>query len=119
MYSRASLDELDGRDIDGIEPDLKPVGLALKPDEMRPSVWTFAEGDSNNRHRQDRQEELYLVLDGRFEMDVEDETFEVGEGEFVVVDTDDLESQLENQLLALNFERFDLARSVYPLQRLL
>jgi quercetin dioxygenase-like cupin family protein len=86
MYSRASLDELDDRDIDGVEPSLKAVGYELKPDEMRPSVWTFAEGESNNRHRQEQQEELYVVLDGRFEVDVDDETFEVGEGEFVVVD---------------------------------
>jgi len=86
MYSRASLDELDDRDIDGVEPSLKAVGYELKPDDMRPSVWTFAEGESNNRHRQEQQEELYVVLDGRFEVDVDDETFEVGGGEFVVVD---------------------------------
>jgi quercetin dioxygenase-like cupin family protein len=86
MYSRASLDELDDRDIDGVEPSLKAVGYELKPDDMRPSVWAFAEGESNNRHRQEQQEELYVVLDGRFEVDVDDETFEVGEGEFVVVD---------------------------------
>jgi type I restriction enzyme R subunit len=37
----------------------------------------------------------------------------------VVVDTDDLESQMENQLNALNFDRFDVARSGAHLQRLL
>lgn len=93
MYSRTSLDELEERDVEGVEPDLLAVGYELRPEKMRPSVWTFAAGESNNRHRQTDQEELYLVLDGRFEMTVGDEPvedggderFEVGEGEFVVV----------------------------------
>ncbi|WP_135534102.1 MULTISPECIES: cupin domain-containing protein [Halostella] len=88
MYSRTTVDELDERDIEGIEPGLKAVGYELRPEEMRPSVWSFDEGESNNRHRHDAQEELYFVVDGRFEMDVGDETFEVGAGEFVVVDPD-------------------------------
>ncbi|WP_101296215.1 cupin domain-containing protein [Halegenticoccus soli] len=85
MYSRANLDDLESREIDGVEPSLKAVGYELRPERMRPSVWAFEAGESNNRHYQREQEELYHVLSGRFEMAVDDETFEIGPGEIVVV----------------------------------
>lgn len=50
-----------------------------------PSVWEFAPGDSNERHRQREQEELYVVLDGRLQMDVEGETFTVTTNDYIIV----------------------------------
>jgi quercetin dioxygenase-like cupin family protein len=85
MYERRSLDDLDPIDVEDVEPDLKAVGYELRPENMRPSLWIFEPGESNNRHRQREQEELYLVLDGRLEMTVGEETFEVEAGDVVVV----------------------------------
>lgn len=85
MYERRNLHDLGPRDVDDVEPDLKAVGYELRPEKMRPNLWAFEPGESNNRHRQREQEELYLVLDGRLEMSVDDETFEVGVGDVVVV----------------------------------
>lgn len=85
MHERISVDDLETRGVEGIEPGLKAVGLELRPEKMRPSVWTFTEGQQNNRHRQREQEELYVVLEGRFEMDVDGETFGIERGDYVVV----------------------------------
>ena len=89
MYERTNLDDLETIDVDDIEPGLKAVGYELRPEKMRPSVWEFEPGESNNRHRQEEQEELYLVLDGRLEMTVGEETFEVETGDVVVVSPDE------------------------------
>ena len=85
MYSRVTLDELDLREVENIEPRLKAVGYELRPEKMRPSVWVFDTDESNNRHRQREQEELYFVLDGHLEMEVDGETFEIRAGDVVVV----------------------------------
>ena len=85
MYSRTAIDETEPREIEGIEPELRAIGYELRPEKMRPSVWEYDEGESNNRHRQGKQEELYLVLDGSFEMEVEGETFAIEAGDAVVV----------------------------------
>lgn len=84
-YERVSLDDVEPRDIDDLEPALRAVGYELRPSEMRPSVWEFDAGDANNRHRQEKQEELYVVLEGRLEMEVEGETFTITDGDYVVV----------------------------------
>lgn len=88
MYNRITLDELEPREIDGIEPRLRAVGYELQPEKMRPSVWVFEDGESNNRHRQREQEELYFVLDGRLKMEVDNDEFTIGAGEFVIVSPD-------------------------------
>lgn len=88
MYRKVNLDDVDEREIDDIEPRLRSVGYELRPQQMRPSVWTFEEGDSNNRHRQREQEELYYVVDGTAVMDVDGEEFDVETGDFVVVSPD-------------------------------
>lgn len=84
-YMKVSLDDLDPQEIDDVEPTLRAVGYELRPSQMRPSVWEFAPGESNNRHRQGEQEELYIVLDGRLEMEVEGETFTVTADDYIVV----------------------------------
>lgn len=85
MYERVNLDDLELREVDDVEPRLKAVGYELRPEKMRPSAWVFEPGESNNRHRQREQEELYLVLDGRFAVEVDGEEFEAGAGEVVIV----------------------------------
>lgn len=85
MYDRTTIDDLDPQTVDGIEPTLRAIGYELRPEEMRPSVWEYDAGESNTRHRQERQEELYVVLDGRFEMEVDEETFGIETGDVVVV----------------------------------
>lgn len=85
VYSKVSLDDLDARDVEDIEPSLRAVGFELRPSKMRPSVWEFEAGESNDRHRQREQEELYVVLEGRLKMDVDGETFTVTADDYVVV----------------------------------
>ena len=84
-YTKVSFDDLDRQEIDDVEPALRAVGYELRPSKMRPSVWEFAPGESNNRHRQREQEELYVVLDGRLQMEVEGDTFTVRADDYVVV----------------------------------
>ncbi|WP_137286267.1 cupin domain-containing protein [Halorussus salinisoli] len=90
MYETTSLSDLDTRDVDDIEPGLKAVGYQLRPSEMRPSVWEFEAGETNDWHRQEEQEELYYVLAGEFLVTVEGEdeereTFELESDEVVVI----------------------------------
>lgn len=89
MYSRINLHDLERRDVEGIEPALKAVGYELRPKQMRPSVWMFEPGESNRRHKHEEQEELYYVMDGTATMTVADETFDLTEGDFVVVSPDE------------------------------
>lgn len=87
-YAHASTDELDTRE----DPDLGRRAYllreALDPTEMRPRVWAYEEGGRSNRHYQREQEELYHVLDGRFELTVDDDTLVLEAGDFVVVSPD-------------------------------
>jgi quercetin dioxygenase-like cupin family protein len=85
MYSRTTLNDLELRDLEDMEPKLKAAGYELQPEKMRPSVWEFEANDSNARHRQCEQEELYFVLDGQLEMEVDGDEFEIAAGEFVIV----------------------------------
>lgn len=85
MPKKINLDELEPREIDGIEPRLKAVGYELRPEQMRPSVWLFEAGESNNRHRQREQEELYYVVEGRGVIEVDGEEFDIRTGDFIVV----------------------------------
>lgn len=96
MFTHVNADEIDPYDIEAIDPDLLPVGLELKPSETRPSIWSYEAGESNNLHHQQEQEELYVPLSGRFEMNIDDETIEIESGDLVVV-----EPAAERQLTAL------------------
>jgi quercetin dioxygenase-like cupin family protein len=91
MHERLNLDELEARDLDDFGPKLKAVGYELRPEEMRPSVWVYEEGDAMNRHYHEEQEELYHVLSGRFEMRFGDaETEELEAGDVMVVSPDEI-----------------------------
>lgn len=57
---------------------------------MRPNVWVFEAGDIGNRHHHREQEELYLVLDGRFRLEIDDESIELEADDIVVVSADEL-----------------------------
>ncbi|KTG08713.1 cyclic nucleotide-binding protein [Haloprofundus marisrubri] len=85
MYSRINLADVDAVDSERSDARVKPVGYHLRPSEMRPNVWTFDAGESTPYHYQEEQEELYVVLDGRFELDIEDETLELEADDYVVV----------------------------------
>lgn len=88
MYTHRTIDDVPTREIEGIEPSLRAIGYELRPEETRPSVWEYREGESNNRHRQAEQEELYVVLSGSFRMEIEGETIALEENDTVVVSPD-------------------------------
>jgi len=57
---------------------------ALGARQLRANVFTLAEG-SMSRHMHREQEEVYLVLDGKALIDVDDEKLMVGEREALAV----------------------------------
>lgn len=93
-YSVCAIDDVDRHELDDIEPDVRPIGVELRPAEMRPSVWPYEAGESSNRHFQEEQEELYVPLEGRFEVELveqgddEVETVEIESGDSLVVDSE-------------------------------
>ncbi|WP_114577388.1 cupin domain-containing protein [Saliphagus sp. LR7] len=89
MYSHVSLEDVDARELEDGAPILRSVGIDLQPEEMRPSVWEYDAGEENVFHRQGSQEELYVVLEGSFdvtiERDDEREVLAVEAGDYLVV----------------------------------
>ncbi|APW98757.1 cyclic nucleotide-binding protein [Halobiforma lacisalsi AJ5] len=71
MYSMVDLENVEPHELDDIEPTLLPIGPELRPDRMRPSVWEYDAGEENTSHRQDEQEELYVVLEGTVDVTIE------------------------------------------------
>jgi quercetin dioxygenase-like cupin family protein len=106
MPAHCSLDDIDAVAVDRPDTDASviPVGYELRPKQMRPAVWKLPAGESTPYHRQREQEELYLVLAGRFAVrtggdgDSEDdeERFELGPRDVLVV-----EPETARQLTAL------------------
>ncbi len=108
MYSRITIDEVEERDVDDERPTLRAIGYELRPEQMRPNVWEYEAGESNVSHRQDEQEELYVVLDGRFdvtiERDGEREVLELSRHDCLVVPPESwrqLEAREESTLLVV------------------
>ncbi|ELY85564.1 cupin domain-containing protein [Natrialba taiwanensis] len=108
LYSVVSLDTVESRELDELEPTLLPVGLELQPEQMRPSVWHYERGEESTYHRQDEQEELYVVLEGTVDVTVERETerdvVTLTEHEFMVVPPESwrqLEAVEESRVLAI------------------
>ncbi|MCU4742114.1 cupin domain-containing protein [Natronoglomus mannanivorans] len=89
MYSLVTFDDVERRDLEGEAPTLRSVGHALQSEEMRPAVWEYEAGEENAFHRQDQQEEFYVVLDGRFDVTIERgddrDVLELRRNDFLVV----------------------------------
>lgn len=102
MPRHCTLDDLDAVAVDMPDTDAQvvPVGYELRPEKMRPAVWQLPEGESTPYHRQREQEELYLVLEGRFSVRYgegeHEETVELGPRGVLVV-----EPETPRQLTAL------------------
>lgn len=90
MYSKINLDNVESLniDVDGVDPKLKSIGYELKTKNMRPSVWIYEKGDSNNLHKQEKQEELYYIIEGKIEMEIDDDLLELEKDDFVAVSPD-------------------------------
>ena len=73
MYSLVTLDEVDTHEFDDMGPTLRSIGYHLRPKELRPAIWEYDAGESNRYHRQGEQEELYVVLEGAFDVTIERE----------------------------------------------
>ncbi|WP_255166929.1 cupin domain-containing protein [Natrononativus amylolyticus] len=73
MYSLATRSEIEPHELEDEAPTLLPVGVELRPDEMRPSIWEYEKGEENAYHRQREQEELYVVLEGTVDVTIERE----------------------------------------------
>ena len=91
-YATVSLEDIEPRQLDDIEPSLLSVGYELRPDEMRPNVWRFDKGEATHDHRHAEQEELYIVLDGGFDVQIGSsegeesrEEFELETEDFMIV----------------------------------
>jgi quercetin dioxygenase-like cupin family protein len=89
MYSRTDLESVDSHELEADEPALLPVGLDLQSEQLRPNVWRYERGEESAYHRQDEQEELYVVLEGTvdvtIERDDERDVIELTRHEFLVV----------------------------------
>lgn len=57
----------------------------LQCEELRANVWYLSPGDSLSYHRQRKQEELYVQLDGPGRMHIDDKVIDVPEGSAVRV----------------------------------
>lgn len=92
MYSKINLDDAEESTRTDDEPAVKLLGYELKtrgdprPNEMRFNYFYYDAGDTVRRHYQEEQEELYYVVEGRAQMTVGDEEFEIETDDFVVVD---------------------------------
>ena len=87
-YARINLEDIDPIDLDDVEPTLFSVGYELRPAEMRPNVWRFDAGEATNEHRHQEQEEFYVVLEGSFDVELEEGDGD-GEREELVLDAGD------------------------------
>ena len=91
-YSKVSLDEIEAHELDDPERTIFPIGVELRPQKMRPSVWEYEASETSTQHYQREQEELYVPLSGEFEMELEEEdgeeatVLELQSGDFLVVD---------------------------------
>lgn len=93
-YSKINLDEAEDRARTPDEPVIRAIGYELRnrgdprPRKMRFNYFYYEEGNVARRHRQEEQEELLFVIDGRIEIEVDGEEFTAETGDFVVFDSD-------------------------------
>ncbi|GAB3038061.1 cupin domain-containing protein [Natronobiforma cellulositropha] len=88
MYTLALLEHADTESFDE-GPTRRAIDADVESAQMRPSVWEYETGEKNVYHRQEQQEELYVVLEGHFdvtiERDDEREVLEIRPGAFLLV----------------------------------
>lgn len=93
-YSKISLEDAEERTRRGDEPTIRALGYELRdrgdsrPRKIRFNYFHYEEGDAVRRHRQQEQEELLFVVDGRVSIEADDEEFTAETGDFVVFDPD-------------------------------
>ncbi|MDQ2049032.1 cupin domain-containing protein [Natronolimnohabitans sp. A-GB9] len=114
MYSQTDLDAVEPRDLEGEAPTLLPVGLELQPEQLRPSVWHYEKGEENAYHRQEQQEELYVVLEGTVDVTIERgddrDVVELTKHDFLVVPPESwrqLRAVEESRILAIGAPNVD------------
>lgn len=114
MYSLIDLENVDPRDIEDVEPTLRPIGLELGTERMRPSVWEYDRGEENTYHRQEKQEELYVVLEGTVDVTIERgddrDVVELSSGDILAVPPDSwrqLEAIEESRVLVVGAPNVD------------
>lgn len=92
MYSKISLDEVEGRSEDSSMPAVKALGYELRargdprPREMRFNYFSYEKGQAVPRHTQRKQEELFFIVEGRCCVEVAESEFEAEAGDVVVID---------------------------------
>ena len=103
-YDKVSLADVEPMATDEGTPTVRSVGYELQPDEMRLNVWDFEPDETLGRHRHEAQEELYVVLEGRLELDVEGDSVVAVAGDYLAVPPDswrELTATEPSQLLAI------------------
>ncbi|MCL9816610.1 cupin domain-containing protein [Natronocalculus amylovorans] len=85
MVTPVNIDAVERRELDAGSPALRAIGYELRPEKMRPNVWEYTAGETNRKHTQREQEELYLVLSGRFECTVDGEVLELEPDDVLVL----------------------------------
>ena len=85
MTTQINYDDLEEHDIDGVEPSLKAIGYELGASQMRPNVWSYEAGESNQPHYHEQQEELYVLIDGRVTVVVDESEYELADGDVLLV----------------------------------
>lgn len=89
MYSMVQLEHVDGRDLDEQAPVMVPLGEELEAENLGVNVWKYERGETNAFHRHERQEELYVILEGTIDLTVERgeerDVLELRKGDAVIV----------------------------------
>ncbi|WP_255171397.1 cupin domain-containing protein [Natrononativus amylolyticus] len=91
-YSKISLTEVEGRTKNSSVPMVKSLGYELRargdprPRELRFNYFYYETGQAVPRHTQQKQEEVFFIVEGRCRVEVDGEEFEVEAGDVVVID---------------------------------
>lgn len=92
MYSKISLNEVEGRTENPSVPVVQPLGYELRvrgdsrPQEMRFNYFLYETGQAVPRHTQQKQEELFFIVEGHCRIEVDGKEFEAEAGDIVVID---------------------------------
>ena len=64
------------------------LGKQLGSENLGARLWRLRSGEASTRHRHERQEELYVLLEGRGRIRVGDEVYELGPLDAMLVEPD-------------------------------